>query len=299
MLKYLWRRYGFNPFDHLLRTAQKKGQKRFLVCWNRGLGDIALGLYALIYRIRAYVPDADITFATRLDLAEGFKMLCNVSTIVDPRWKRGSPFELDATLELVGLDRSHFDLILERPDPTRWLMWQLGKLRPQLFWNPAWDLFSDRFGLSKEKTYIGVHIQTQTHYAYEKNWPMEYWREFFQRVIANHKEVILFGFGSPSVFEDKGIHDMRGKTHLLEMLSIIKKYCRFLIVPDSGILSMTYYIDSTFLIDVISLWSDPKQGVLKQNVTSPNPQLKHFPLIADRGDLRSISVDSVMEKLVC
>lgn len=298
MLKKLWRRYGPNPFDQLLARARVQDHKRFLICWNRGLGDIPLGLYALNERIRVFIPDACITYATRVDLADGFKMLSNTATIVDPEWKRGSSFNLDATLQKIGKARCDFDIILEQPNPSRWLLWQLGKLTPRLRWDPEWDLLSEKFSLPKDMTYIGVHVQTETQYAYEKNWPIEAWRTFFQRVVAEHDaNILLFGFGQTPLFTDSGIVDLRGKTSLFEMLSIIKNHCRFLVVPDSGVLSMTYYIDAAFPIDIVSLWADPKQGVLKQNVASPNSQLRHRPLIAKKENLSTLSVDVVIEAL--
>ena len=155
MLKDLWKRYGLNPFDQLLKRAKREGKKQFLLCWNRGLGDIPLGLYALNARIRSYIPDAHITYATRADLAEGFQMLDGVAVIVDLDWKRKVPFDLDATLSKVNKHRSDFDIILEHPDPSRWLFWQLGNLTPRLSWNPAWDLLSERFSLSKDKIETG------------------------------------------------------------------------------------------------------------------------------------------------
>jgi ADP-heptose:LPS heptosyltransferase len=298
MLKYLWRRYGPNPFDQLLKRAKEQDKKRFLICWNRGLGDIPLGLYALNERIRTFVPDAIITYATRSDLSLGFKMLAGISLLVDPEWKRGIPFNLDATLEKMHQDRSNFDVIIEHPNPSRWLLWQLGRLTPRLSWDPEWDSLSTRFGLSKDKTYIGVHVQTETNYAYEKNWPLDHWRALFRRIFSeSDMEIVLFGFGCSPRFDDVKIHDMRGKTSLFEMLSIIKNHCRFLVVPDSGVLSMVYYIDVLFPIDIVSLWADPRQGILKQNVPSPNLQLKHRPLIADGGQLSTLSVDTVMEAL--
>lgn len=168
MIKHLWRKYGFNPFDALLKKAQNAGHRRFLICWNRGLGDIPLGLYALTYRIRYFLPDAQVTFATRSDLADGFKMLSGVSTLIDPEWRRGTPFDLEKTLLKSGLSSSEFDVVLQSPDPTRWLMWQIGKLTPKLSWDPQWDALHERFALDTSKKYIGVHVQTETSYAYEK-----------------------------------------------------------------------------------------------------------------------------------
>lgn len=298
LIKQLWRTYGSNPFDTLLKHAQKNGQQKFLICWNRGLGDIPLGLYALTHRIRQYIPTAEITFATRTDLAEGFKMLRGVSTLVDPEWKRGVPFDLERTLAKANLSSSSFDVILAQPDPTRWLMWQLGKLTPKLAWNPEWDALCERFDLDPAKPYVGVHVQTETNYTYEKNWPASYWTEFFQRAVAERDVgILLFGFAPTPVFEGEGIVDLRGKTSLFEMLSIIKNRCRYLLVPDSGVLSITYYIDASFPLDVVSLWADPRQGILKQNVASPNPLLRHVPLIARDKDLRTVAVDKAMRAL--
>lgn len=298
MLTRLWRKYGINPFDTLLKRAQKNGHERFLICWNRGLGDIPLGLYALTQRIRKYIPNAQITFVTRSDLADGFKMLDGVSVLVDPEWKRRVPFNLEQTLSKAGLSTSSFDVILEKPDPTRWLIWQLGKLTPKLCWNPEWDGLCERFSLNAKKSYVGVHVQTETNYAYEKNWPVAYWKEFFQKAVREQGVgIILFGFAPTPVFEEEGIVDLRGKTNLFEMLSIIKNRCRYLLVPDSGVLSITYYIDAHFPIDVVSLWADPRQGILRQNVSSPNPLLRHVPLIAKNKDLRTVEIGEAMGSL--
>jgi ADP-heptose:LPS heptosyltransferase len=294
----LWRKYGINPFDTLLKKAKKANARRILVCWNRGLGDIPLGLYALTHRIRHFIPEAEVTFATRSDLADGFKMLEGASVIVDPEWKRGVPFDLKRTLQKLGRSLADFDLVLEHPDPTRWLMWQLGALMPRLAWNRQWDPLHERFALGSTKPKIGVHVQTETNYAYEKNWPIDAWKEFFRRAVQEKGvEIVLFGFAPTPAFEEEGLIDLRGKTALFEMLSIIKHRCRYLLVPDSGVLSITYYLDAPFPIDIVSLWSDPRQGVLKQDVASPNPLLRHTPLLAKGEDLRNIGVESVMQTL--
>ena len=298
ILKQLWRKYGINPFDALLRNAAKCEHKRFLICWNRGLGDIPLGLYALTLRIRQHIDNAHITFVTRSDLLEGFQLLEGVSAVCDPEWKRGQPIHLDKTFLNTGLCASDFDVVIERPDPTNWLMWQLGKVVPQLKWSEEWDLLLAKFSLDPNKKYVGVHVQTETSYAYEKNWPIEYWRDFFKQTYLKHGvEIILFGFAPQPVFAEEGIVDLRGKTTLFEMLAIIKNHCNYLLAPDSGVLSIVYYINASFPIEIVSLWADPKQGVLKQNVASPNPLLRHRPLIAKNKDLRTVDVECALQAL--
>lgn len=296
-LKQFWIKHAVNPLDSLLKKAKVQGHKRILICWNRGLGDIPLGLYALTHRIRTFLPCAQITFITRSDLADGFKMLEGVHTLVDPTWKRGQPVNLEETLLHLGIRRTDFDQILANPDPTHWLSWQLGTLTPKLVWNPEWDVLCKHFDLV-DRPYLGVHVQTETTYAYEKNWPVDYWNAFFDHIQVQYDiPILLFGFAANPCFTQKGIIDLRGKTTLFEMLSLIKNRCRYLLVPDSGVLSLTYYIDTAFAIDIVSLWADPKQGVLKQNVASPNPLLRHSALIGKNKDLRTVSVESALQAL--
>ncbi len=298
IFKKFWKKYGINSFDSLLKRAQVEGDFRFLICWNRGLGDIPLGLYALTHRIRTFIPHAQITFVTRSDLADGFKMLEGVTVVIDPDWKRGFPFDLERTLLNTALLRSDFDVILEHPNPTDWFMWQLGNLVPKLCWNPEWDHLCKNFIPEDNQCYVGVHVQTETNYAYEKNWPLEYWKTFFKRAYHEHGvQCILFGFAPTPIFEEEGLIDLRGKTSLFEMLSIIKNRCRYLLVPDSGVLSIVYYLNTQFPIDIVSLWADPRQGILKQNVPSPNPSLHHLPLIGKNKDLRTVDVETAMHSL--
>ncbi|MGE5196718.1 MAG: glycosyltransferase family 9 protein, partial [Anaerolineae bacterium] len=194
------------------------------------------------------------------------------------------------------------------PDPTYWVKWQLGTLVPRLLWKEEWDEGVKRFSVlnkassasPSKKIYIGIHLHTETKYGYEKNWPLSHFEDLFDRLIDEKgREVILFGHRPHPVIERPGLIDLRGKTRLIEMLSIIKNCCSHLLVPDSGILSVIYYLDLSFPIQIVSLWADPRQGILKQGVASPNPELTHTPLVAKNGDLTQVSVVAVLEALSC
>lgn len=298
MLNTLLYTFKLSFFDRLLKNAAREKKKSFLICWNRGLGDIPLGLYALVYRIREFIPDAKITFLTRPDLFLGFHLLNQVEVLVDSSWKRGESFDLKSSLARLQKSQKAFDVIIEHPDPTRWLKWQLGRITPKLNWLEKYDRLCMRFGLDHQQKYIAIHIQTETKYKYEKNWPVVHWKECLYQLDFELKLTpILFGFSKETPFLKEGVIDLRGETTLLEMLSIIKNHCCYLLAPDSGVLSMTYYLNSPFRLNVISLWAAPKQGVLKQQVNSPNPLLQHIPLIAKDKDICTISVKQVLKTL--
>jgi ADP-heptose:LPS heptosyltransferase len=276
----------------MLKKAAKRGGKKILLAWNRGLGDIALGLYAMVQRIREMIPDAEITFLTRENLKEGFSMLEGVNVLIAP-WKRGEKVNVKKSIRELGIDPNEYDLLLEKPDPTAWVSWQIGKVIPRLKWREEQDALWRRFDIKEDEIYIGVQVVAETNHGPWRNWPLSNWEKLFARLP--HVKFLLFGYGNTPSFQQKNCIDLRGKTTLFEMLSLIKK-CYALVLPDSGILSIAYYLDTSFPIKVVSLWADC-QGVLKQNVASPNPQLVHLPLIGKERDLTTISVSSVIDRL--
>lgn len=292
LIKHIWRLCAPNPLDLILARAKRRGQSRFLLCWNRGLGDIPLGIYAMMHRILEWIPEAQIVVLTRPDLKEGFQLLNGVRILVDPTWKRGVPSKLHADL----LKEACCEVIIEQPDPTQWCRSQIGKLTPQLSWQSQWDALSTSFDLDPRYTYVGAHVETQTLYGYEKNWPLDSWKQLFDSLPCSHR-VLLFGFGSQTPFESENVIDLRGKTTLMELLALIKNHAHTLILPDSGILSIIYYLNVSYPLKVISLWADPRQGVLKQAVASPNPLLEHRALIAQEKDLSTIAVSQVIEAM--
>ncbi|MCI0381649.1 MAG: hypothetical protein L0207_01160 [Chlamydiae bacterium] len=354
MLRWIKEKLNPNPLDQILERAKREEKKSLLIVWNRGLGDIALGLYALCFQIRKYLPDAKITFLTRENLKEGFILLGGVEMIIAPEMDRSTPFDLDHTLHTLGLCRTSFDLILEKPDPTRWLKWQLGKITPKLTWQKEWDhlwkkfpleersrllaepalfgknndfsanlkaafeqqcvehmgekadfgdakkqIFGEKMGFRKKSNiYIGAHVQTETDYATWRNWPISHWQELFSRLEKRAGvKILLFGFHPEPVFSHSCLVDLRGKTTLFELLSIIKNCCRSLVVLDSGISSMTYFLNVPFQLQLVSLWADPYMGILKQNVPSPNPLLNHIPIFGDKKNIANIQPAQVEQVL--
>lgn len=290
MFRTFARKFLPNPLDWMLKRTAKKGGTRILLGWNRGLGDIALGLYAIVQRIYELIPHAEITFITRENLRDGFSMLEGVRTLIAPDWKRGGSSPIDERL------KKQFDLVIEKPSPTDWVAWQRGKLVPCLKWDRRHDDLYQKFGLG-DGLYVGVQVAAETNYGLWRNWPLDKWQELFNRLEKMGVKVLLFGFGDQPKFPNSNLIDLRGKTTLFELLSIIKNRVMGLVLPDSGISSFIYYLNESFPIQHVTLWADPNHGILKQKAASPNPLLVHCPLIAKKKDLATVSVDAVLEKL--
>jgi UDP-N-acetylglucosamine/UDP-N-acetylgalactosamine diphosphorylase len=285
MFKKLWRKWGPNPLDRILKKAALQHCRTIVIPWNRGMGDIALGLYAIVHRIRTFIPDAEITFVTRPDLEEPFQLLSGVGVIVDPAMRRG---EKHASVSLPLCD-----LVLENADPSYWVAWQRGVVVPKMEWRPCWDELCLRFNLPTGS--IGAHVSCETNYYFERNWPAEKWQALFSSL---KQPIILFGLKKNPLFTHPKLYDLRGETSTLEILSIIKNRCTALIAPDSGILGLTYFLNVAFPLKLISLWADPNHGILKQNVPSPNPLLMHTPVIsASRKDAALITPEEVRNAL--
>lgn len=288
-----------NPFFLLLKKAKIRRQSRFLVLWNRGLGDIPLGLFALVQKIKTKIPHAEISFITREDLYDAFAMLDGVFVHAHPSLKRGDKPSLEELMRDLKLSPSNYDCFIEKIDTDRWLSWQLGRVTPKLIWKKNFDHLSLKFSL-KGKDYIGIHVSSETgqFYGYNKNWPKENFQKLFEKILkGNERKILLFGFKQDDDFNHQNIVDLRGKTTIFEMLSIMKNHCSHFVAPDSGILSLSYYLDERFPLKMISLWADPKQGILKQNVASPNPLYEHKPLIAPEKKIENISVEVVYREL--
>jgi len=293
MIKKIIRKIRRNPLDLILKKA--KEDSVVLLSWNRGLGDIALGLYAICLQIYKFLPKAKIYFLIRENLKEGFDLL-GEDYIIAP-WKRYQDYDVYQTLENLKIDPKKFDIIVEKPDPTYWVKWQLGNVVPKLKWNYQHEDDYKKFSLEK-KRYIGVQVDAETNYGLWRNWPSENWDKFFSLLEKRGIGVLVFGYGKKNKFNQKNVVDLRGKTTLMELLSIVKNLCFGLVLPDSGILSMVYYLNEDFPIKVISIWADPYHGILKQNVPSPNKKLIHIPLISNDKDLKGLLPQKVISCLI-
>ncbi len=298
VFKSLIRKIKTNPLKVLLKKAHKKGHTRFLLGWNRGLGDIALGLYPLVYQIKQQIPQAKITFGIRENLKEGFDLFEGVDYFVCPDFQRKTSYDVQKSAIKLGKKVSDFDVIINWPDPTWWVKHLRGKVTPRLQWKKEYDLLYQKFFPNPNDIYVGVQMSAETDYGHWRNWPKEHWGTLFDLLEKKGAKVLLFGYGNEEKVDRKNVIDLRSKTNLFELLSLIKNVCSDLILPDSGILSMAYYLDAAFPLNVISLWADPHHGILKQKVNSPNPQLTHRPLIGAYKNLKTVTAEHVFQNLM-
>ena len=162
---------------------------------------------------------------------------------------------------------------------------------------PEWNTQADHFdAIRTDRPVIVAHVSSETgqFYGYVKDWPGERWRELFSR-IGDRQAVqwVLVGHAQPQPFDRPDVLDLRGRTSLPEVLSILRNRTQILVAVDSGILSLVYYLDEQYPLEVVSLWSDPRQGILKQAVASPNALLRHCHLVGDDEDVRRLPIDRV------
>jgi hypothetical protein len=284
-------------FDHALARSRHAPRNRFLFYWNRGMGDVALCLVPLFARIRREAPDARIAVITRDELKAAFELTDVDDVHVLPGLQRETRIDLADACAALGLDLGDFGTIFDYPDPNRWLEGRRHEFPPTLSWNPEWDAHAERLlPTPGNLTVIGAHVHSETagYYGYVKDWPAAAWQALIARFAeAERVHWVLFGRTPEPPYDGANISDLRGRTDFAELLSIIKNRCRLLIAPDSGVLTMVYYLDVAFPLDVISLWSDPRQGILRQGCSSPNPLLRHIPLYGARADIRNLSVAAV------
>lgn len=287
--------------DRAVRRAAGGSVSDFLFFWNRGLGDIALCLVPIFARVRRDVAGARIVVVTRPELAEPFALTDADSIVTIPDLPRGTKVTQADLRALPGLDRKRGTVVFEDPDVNRWLRGRRREFPPALRWDRAWDVLADRVPpAAVGEIYIGAHVSAETRqfYSYAKDWEPDSWRQLMTRLgDAPVVRWLLFGQSPEPRFGGPNVIDLRGKTSYLEMASIIKNRCRVLIAPDSGVLATAFYLDARFPLDVVSLWSDPRQGVLLQGCPSPNPLLRHIPLVGRDEQAANIGLDDVLSEV--
>lgn len=288
-----------SAFDRLLRTARHEGRREFVFGWNRGLGDVALGLVPLFARIRLEIPGSRIAVFTRADLADAFALTDVDELHVVAGLDRGTAVDPAAAAAALGIALPRSATVVADPDPTRWLDGRRREHPPALRWNADWNALADRVlpDLGCDIG-IGAHVNSETarYYGYVKDWPDAAWGELFSRFPASRRvRWLLFGNATPGAFRQPNVVDLRGRTDFRELMAVIRTRCGVLVAPDSGVLTMAYYLADDFPLELVSLWSDPRQGVLKQGCSSPNPLLRHTPLVGRDDDVRNLSVTMVAD----
>jgi len=295
MLRKIKRKIKKNPLDELLKKTKKENKKTFLLAWNRALGDISLGLFAVVYRIYQYIPDAKITFLIREDLSSAFELLDGIDFIKVPFWQRYVPFDVYHTLDLLNIDHNKYDYIIDKVDPNYWVKWQISTITAKLKWKKDYDLLSDKFDIAENKIVVALQPSIETKHSQWREYPIKYFKELFSKA---HKDIVfvLLGTENKENFDFENILDLRGKTTLLEALSILKNRCDYFISLDSGLLSLFYYLDINSPIKLIALWGSIDVGVIKQNVKSPNKNLMYLPLVFEKG-LQNLKPDILIKNI--
>ena len=304
-LRSLGRRFADRAFgtafDRTLQRAARDARTDYLFFWNRGLGDIALGLVPLFDRVRARRPGARIVVVTREELRVPFAMTAADEVHVLPRLEREARVDLATMCRALEMDPRRFAAAFEYPDPNRWIEGRRREHPPRLRWPQDWDARTDALlPAAAGMTFVGAHVSSETagYYGYRKDWPAACWQALFRQFEAEPGvRFVLLGYERADAFEGANLVDLRGRTDFPSLMSLVRHRLRVLVAPDSGVLTMAYYIDADFPLHVVSLWADPRQGVLRQECASPNPRLVHAPLVAPGEDITRLPVETVAAAL--
>jgi ADP-heptose:LPS heptosyltransferase len=290
-----------SSFDRALRGAGERRHPAFLFGWNRGLGDVGLGLVPYFLRIRRAFPGARIEAITRPDLAQVFELAQADAVHTVPGLARGERLDVRAEARRLALDLSAYAGVFENPDLARWSQTIGDEIPPRLHWQDRFDDLARRFTeLEEPGPWVGIHASSETarFYRYVKDWPSDRWPRLFACVRSQvPARFVLFGSAPEPDLENEHVVDLRGRTSLLEALAVVRTRCRALVAPDSGILSVAYLLDAQFDLDLISIWADPRQGVLRHPRASPNARLRHLPIVATGEDVGNISVEDLARPL--
>ena len=294
-------RLGGEPYERALAKAAREKRDRVVFYWNRGLGDIALGLVPMFARVAAKLPAATLEVVTRAELAEPFRLTAARAIHVVPGLERGEPIGAGTACARLAADPRVGALAIDDPDPTRWLAVARHPAPPRFRWSAEFDALAAPFARrDDDRPWIAVHASTETarHYRYVKDWPDDAWRALFDAMAARRDvRFVLLGHSRAPALDAPNVVDLRGRTGFLEMLALVRTRCAALVAPDGGVLNAVYFLDASFPITVVSLWSDPRQGLLKSRAASPNPHLVHVPLVGDGDDVRTIAPADVLAAL--
>ena len=293
-------RLGTEPYERALARAARAKLDRVVFFWNRGLGDIALGLVPMFARARARLNGAAIEVVTRAELAEPFRLTDATAIHVVPGLERGEPIGASTACARLAADPRVGALAIDAPDPTRWLAVARDPAPPRFRWSAEFDALAAPFARrDDDRPWIAVHASTETarHYRYVKDWPDDAWRALFDAAASRDVRFVLLGHSRVPALDAPNVIDLRGRTRFLEMLALVRTRCAALIAPDGGVLNAVYFLDASFPVTVVSLWSDPRQGLLKSRAASPNPHLVHVPLVGAGDDVRTIAPDDVLAAL--
>jgi len=301
-LRTLADRLGGAPYERALDRAAAGRRDRVVFFWNRGLGDIALGLVPMFARAAERLPGASIEVITRAELEEPFRLTVARRIHVVPGLARGDAGGADAACARLAADPRAGALAIDDPDPTRWIAGARRVPAPRLAWDARYDaLAAPLVDPEDARPWIAVHPSTETarHYRFVKDWPAAHWRACFDAAVARtDARFVLLGHAPAPALEAPNVLDLRGRTGFLAMLALIHTRCAALIAPDGGVLNAVYYLDATFPLRVVSLWADPTLGLMKQGTRSPNPALDHRPLVGTGGDVATVRPSQVLDALL-
>ena len=256
---------------------ERAGRRDFVFAWNRGLGDIALGLVPLFARIRAQDPRQPHRGRHARRSGGGVRARRRGR---DPRrarhWSARSPVDPSrrpmrrrASRCPLGdrVRRSRSDALARRA--------AAGVSAFACAGDAEWNALADDRCAAEPRRHRDRRARELGDRA------VLWLREGLARrrvagavrAVSASRNVrwLLFGnVRATTSSRRRTSSTCAGRRRSSSCSPSIRNRCRILVAPDSGVLTAAYYLADDFPLDVISLWSDPRQGILKQGCPSPN-----------------------------
>lgn len=295
--------------DRLLARARRRGARRFVTAWVRGLGDVAYIVGEFVRYVERQVPGAEVTLLVRPGLEEASRWIEGAHRVVTvAEWRREQtrssawglafppPWEIARALRRRALV---VDAVLPYP-LGRWYEREFATLRPALVWSAAERDFGRRFlddAFVERPRYIislNTHIGTSTYYDFDKEWGVPSFAALMTGLLdamPDSRLVLVDAAAVPGLPAGPRILDARGKLSVAESVSVIAASDLF-IGLDAGAVNLVHYLRDVSL-DVVALLG--RTSCFAPLIwPSPSPDLVLTPLIGAGGDVHAITPDRVL-----
>jgi ADP-heptose:LPS heptosyltransferase len=297
--------------DRVLARAARRGARRFVTAWVRGLGDVPFILGEFVRYVRGRVPGADVSLLVRPGLEDACRWIEGVHrVVVVEEWARRRtltspwrlafppPWEIRRALGRRGLDRE-WDAILPYP-LGRWYGRDAGARRPRLRWTEAERRFGREFidrafpDAARFVVALNTHIGTSPYYDFDKEWGIPCFAALMRGLLVTLPESRLILVDAESIDglpRGPRILDARGTLSVAQSVSVAAAADLF-IGLDAAAANLVYFLEGISVHLVVLLGRTDCFTPLRHPPASPGVRLTPIPGAGE--DIHAIRPETVL-----